>query len=545
MRLEVKPVEMAMDDLEALLERAKSNMSPEDHQMLEQLVGSYLYVRDLVEDKQTTIKRLRQILFGHKTEKTRDVQKDAKAEDEQATEPPADDCQAERASADDGESAKRGHGRNGADAYGGAEKISVAHQALKAGDACPCCQEGKVYEQARPRVIVRLRGQAPVQAKVYKLQKLRCHLCGKMFTAEPPEGIGSQKYDATTASIIAVLRYGNGMAFNRLEKLQGGAGIPLPSSTQWDIVNQTAGVIDPVYTQLVQEAAQGQVLHNDDTSMKVLELMGKRAREQALSGEGSERRGIFTSGIVSIDEGHKIALFFTGHKHAGENLQQVLARRAAERGPPIQMCDALSRNLPKEFEVIVANCVAHGRRKFVELADVFPEPCLHVLEELKKVYVVDARARQQELSPAERLELHRAESQPVMDGLRDWLNDQIENKHAEPNSSLGEAIRYMQNHWDKLTLFLREPGAPLDNNIVERALKKSILHRKNSYFFKSRRGAYVGDLFMSLIHTCELCGADPCDYLSRLQRHADQANREPAAWMPWNYRARLSPAEDG
>jgi transposase len=552
--MRVELIELAMDDLEALLQRAKGTLSQEDHQTFKHLVDSYLYVLDLVEDKQTTIKRLRKILFGAITEKTRNVRKDAKPDAEEsasdegeATEPSAgeDQEQTEPSSSDKGEPKRRGHGRNGADAYDGAEKICVSHETLQAGAACPCCQSGKVYEQSRPRVIVRLRGQAPVQAKVYELQKLRCHLCGKLFTAEAPEGVGSEKYDATTGSIIALLRYGNGMAFNRLQKLQGGMGIPLPSSTQWDIVNQTATLIDPVYKHLVQEAAQGQILHNDDTSMRVLELMGKRAREKAVSEDPAQRSGIFTSGIVSIGEDRKIALFFTGNQHAGENLQQVLARRVTERGPPIQMCDALSRNMPKELQVIVANCLAHGRRRFVELADVFPQPCLHVLEELKKVYAVDARARQQILSPDERLRLHQVESKLVMEQLHDWLNDQIEGKHVEPNSLLGEAIGYMLNHWKKLTLFLREPGAPLDNNICERALKKAILHRKNSLFYKSRRGAYVGDLFMSLIHTCQLCGADPFDYLTEVQRHAEQATHDPAAWMPWNYRAQLSPNASG
>ena len=404
-------------------------------------------------------------------------------------------------------------------------------------------------------MIVRLRGQAPVEAKVYELQKLRCHLCGKLFTAEGPEGIGQQKYDATSASMISLLRYGNGRAFNRLAQLQNGMGIPLPASPQWDVVNHAAKQIEAAYEQLIRQAAQGQILHNDDTGMKVLELMGRdgetrRSMEaspvdnEAKSSDNApsaQRRGVFTSGIVSSTEGRHIALFFTGHQHAGENLEHVLAHRAAALGPPIQMCDALSRNLPKQLQVIVAHCLAHGRRRFVDLADIFPQPCLHVLEQLKKVYQVDAQARQQHLDADQRLALHQAESGPVMAKLHQWLGAQIEDKQVEPNSSLGEAIRYMLKHWEKLTLFLREPGAPLDNNICERALKMSIRHRRNSLFYKTRRGAYVGDLFMSLIHTCQLCGADPFDYLTQLQRHAEQVSRDPAAWMPWNYQSRASP----
>jgi len=286
MRVEVEPIELGMDELEALLERARISVSAEDYQTMKHLVDSYRYVLELVEDKQTTIKRLRQILFGHKTETTRNVQQDVKADaetsasgqEEEATTPPADEspAQTDASSSDDDESPKRrGHGRNGADAYEGADKIRVSHATLQAGEACPCCHNGKLYEQHRPRVIVRLRGQAPVEAKVYELQKLRCHLCGKLFTAEAPEGIGQQKYDATSASMIALLRYGNGMAFNRLAQLQNGMGIPLPASTQWDVVNHAAKQIESAYEQLIREAAQGQILHNDDTGMKVLELIGR------------------------------------------------------------------------------------------------------------------------------------------------------------------------------------------------------------------------------------------------------------------------------
>jgi len=131
----------------------------------------------------------------------------------------------------------------------------------------------------------------------------------------------------------------------------------------------------------------------------------------------------------------------------------------------------------------------------------------------------------------------------VMDALQVWLKAQFEEKKVEPNSGLGEAISYLLKHWERLTLFMRQAGAPLDNNIAERGLKKAILHRKNSLFYKTQNGARVGDLFMSLIHTCELCGANPFDYLTALQRHAVELARNPPAWMPWNYSERLGRAE--
>jgi hypothetical protein len=168
----------------------------------------------------------------------------------------------------------------------------------------------------------------------------------------------------------------------------------------------------------------------------------------------------------------------------------------------------------------------------VEVAESFPDECAFVLQTLREVYRHDNEARELELSPGDRLALHQARSKPLIDELERWLAEQTEERKVEPNSSLGNSIAYMRKHWAGLTLFLREPGAPLDNNICERALKKAILHRKNAMFYKTQKGARVGDLFMSLIHTAELCGADPFDYLVALQRHHQRMAETPGDWMP-------------
>ena len=525
-----KIVELSKDELEALLQRVEAGLPEDDYKTIKALVEAYVCLTELVEAKGTTIERLRKLLFGSPTEKTRDVV------------PPKEEDESEGVAPEPEPATKhKGHGRNGAEAYRGAEKIEVPHESLRTGDACPDCTKGKVYAMARPGVLIRITGHAPVQAKVYKLQRLRCHLCGKVFTAQTPKGVGAAKYDATSASMIALLKYGSGLPFNRLQGLQGSLGLPLPASTQWDIVNTAARRIEPVYQELIRQAAQGEILHNDDTPMKILALMGERAKSEASAEDAPQRKGVFTSGIVSINEGRRIALFFTGRKHAGENLATVLARRAADLGPPIQMCDALSRNLPAEFQTLVANCLAHGRRRFVDVAPHFPEACRYVLERLGEIYRNDAVARERKLSPEARLRFHQAESGPVMEALHDWLTRQFEDRLVEPNSGLGQAIAYLLRHGEKLTLFLRKAGAPLDNNVCERALKKAILHRKNALFYKTEHGAHVGDLFMSLIHTCELSRIDPFDYLTELQRHAEALSSTAPMWMPWNYRETSEP----
>jgi hypothetical protein len=376
---------------------------------------------------------------------------------------------------------------------------------------------------------VRIRGQAPLAATVYELERLRCNACGQIFTAQEPEGIGPEKYDETTGAAIGQMKYGSGIPFYRLEQLEELMGIPLPASTQWEIVEEAAEVMKPAQEELIRQAAESEVLHNDDTSMRVLRL----EREAS-----DERTGVFTSNILAITaDNHKIALYFTGRQHAGENLADVLKQRAS-KSPPIQMCDALSRNTPKAagIEILLANCMAHGRRQFTEIAPNFPGECRYVLEALGEVYYNDATAREQALSAEDRLRLHRKQSGPVMERLHVWLEAQFAEKKTEPNSGLGKAITYLLRHWKGLTAFLRHAGAPLDNNICEQALKRAVLHRKNALFYKTLNGAQVGDLFMSLIHTCRLCGANSFEYLTELQRHARELAVHPAEWMPWNYR---------
>ncbi len=526
MKASVEQIEVNTEELRLLVERAReAPLEEAGFRKLNALIDTLEYVTQLLADKQTTIQALRQLLLKPSTEKTGKVLRKAGIEPGEKKSQPSG-----------GNSKAKGHGRNGAESYKAAQTIQIPHPSLKPGDHCPECQEGKVYAQKEPGLLVRVVGQAPLQATVYQRERLRCNLCGGVFTAEAPDGVGTKKYDETSASMIALLKYGSGFPFYRLKGLQENLEIPLPAATQWEIVAAAATLIQPAMDELIRQAAQGKVLHNDDTSMKVLGLMKEAAFVEGDSSDPPERTGVFTSGIVSTTEGQKIALFFTGRKHAGENLSTVLARRAAALGPPIQMCDALSRNLPKPLQVILGYCLTHSRRRFVEVAPNFPSECRYVLEALGEIYHHDELAREQGMTPEERLCFHQAHSGPVMEKLHVWLTAQLEEKKVEPNSGLGQAITYMRKHWEKLTLFLRQAGAPLDNNLCERALKKAILHRKNSLFYKTRNGARVGDLYMSLIHTAELCGANPFDYLTELQRHAADLQQNPWGWMPWNYR---------
>jgi len=447
---------------------------------------------------------------------------------------------------------KRTTGRRAAAEYTGATVVTVEHKDLKPKDNCPdeLC-DGKVYPSVEPARIIRITGVAPLGATRYDCLRLRCNLCGTIYTAEPEDDIGDSKYDENVPAMIGLLRYGYGLPHSRIEQLCKSCGIPMPSSTQWDLVNEAADGLMPVYEALVLQAAQSDVFTIDDTHMRVLELNEKldaaykaveaqvKAGELPKSALSKQRTGVQTTGMVVNGSDGDIVLFITGEKHAGENFEDVLARRAAELTVPIRMADALSRNFVGDVETLDANCLAHGRRQFVKIESSFPDEVEHVLRQLERVYKHDAETKTEAMSPDERLAYHQTHSKPIMDDLQAWMRRRIDERLVEPNSGLGAALAYFDDHWDRLTLFLRVAGAPLDSNVVERALKKAIRHRRNSLFYRSIRGAEVGDGFMSLIHTAESHKVSTFDYLTALLRHGHIVGDSPVDWMPWNYRATI------
>ncbi|MBK9387312.1 MAG: IS66 family transposase [Planctomycetes bacterium] len=542
--------EQRLAELHAIVERVEGTLSPADVQSLKSAVETLALVTGELEDSQASLKRLRAMLFGTSTE-SRDKLFGAAPPSSNGDDAAAQDSESAGAgSSSEGDPAaekqekkkRKGHGRNPASDYRGAQREHVPKPGFENGGPCPCCTKGKVYPLSEPSPLVRVHGMAPLSATVYELERWRCHSCGEIFTAPTPPGVGEEKYDEGASAMIALLKYGAGFPFHRLEKLQRNLGIPLPASTQWELVYEASLALSPIHDELITRAAQGNVIHNDDTRMRVLDpaIAMRRAAESEAKKSSKERRGIFTTGIVAeLEEQQRVALFYTGPKHAGENLEALLEHRRAELAPPIQMSDALSRNLPSELETLVSHCLVHARRNFVDVKDSFPKQVRHVVDLLASVYANDAEAKNAGLGAEERLRLHQAKSQPHMDELEAWMKTELAEKRVEPNSGLGKAIAYMQTHWQKLTLFLRESGAPLDNNICERALKKAILHRKNALFYKTENGAKVGDLFMSLIHTAELAGVDAFPYLVALLKHGKQVAREPGRWLPWNYQEML------
>jgi hypothetical protein len=391
-------------------------------------------------------------------------------------------------------------------------------------------------------VEIRIDGNALLSAVRYELEKLRCSACGAVFTAPVPGAAGTEKYSPQARAVIALGRYYLGLPFYRIEQYQALVGVPVADATLWELAEQVADCVWPVFDRLWSLAAQGEVIYQDDTHVRILALLAENRRADAV-GETLERRGMYTTGLVVKAGEHVICLYRSGRAHAGDNLSALLARREAGQAKPIVMSDALAANQRDDDDTLIrCHCLAHGRRQFTDLEEVFPAEAEQVITVLNQVFAHEAATRAQALTAAERLAYHQTHSGPLLAALHDWLEQQFRERTVEPNSSLGKAFTYLLKRWETLTQFLRVPGAPLDSNTVERALKLIIRQRKNSLFYASPHSAYVASILTSLIATCVQAGVNVLDYLVALQTHRHAVFRQPAAWLPWNYPDNLAPA---
>ena len=553
---------------EAIMERlAVYAPSRADCEILIQVLRWYFWLVAAVQETQLSLKKLRTLLLGQGPPPTRcepvasssaasarggsEVTGAGSARDETGGQSSAaESTPAAVAAAVETSTPRGGHrpgtGRLGAEAYEGAERVECRHEELAVGQRCPVCGHGTLYALP-PGVEIRIDGQSLLSAMHYEVEKLRCSACGQIFTAGLPADVGEEKYSARARAVLAVSRYYLGLPGYRVQGYQAMLGVPVPDATQWDQIEAVGDCAYKVFAHMEREAAQGELIFHDDTAVRILALIKENstilaaAQTQGVSSP-TERTGMHTTALVVKVGEHTAILYYSSRRHAGENLQDLLDKRVAGLDKPLVMSDALASNaLTNEAGVIRCHCLAHGRRKFSDLEEIFPHECRVVLEVMSQVFDHDEHARQTQLSPAARLAYHQAQSQPLMDELKRWLATQLDDHLVEPNSALSKAIAYLQRHWDTLTRFLSVPGAPLDNNLAERALKLFIRQRKNSLFYKSTHSAYIASVLTSLIATCLYAGVNAVEYLVALQEHRAEVWADPSAWLPWMYQARQAP----
>jgi transposase len=542
-------VQLSREEGEALIERIERNaLSAEDRRILVKVLTFYFWLVFALREAKLSLKRLKALVFGEKPKKPKPSSLGGTASGGSETQTRASQGGQSPASASPAaeKPPRPGHGRQGADVYRAAQTVGCRHEELAVGERCPACGRGQLY-RLPPGVEMRLDGNALLSAVRYELEKLRCSACGQIFTASVPAATGTEKYSARARAVLALARYYLGVPWYRLEGFQALVGVPVPDATQWDQTEIVGDSAYPIFKYLERMAAQGEVIFQDDTPQRVLALIEEnqqavaQARANGVS-ETAARTGMQTTALIVQVGERRICLYYTGRRHAGENLEALLTQREPQRDKPLVMSDALSSNNAEEAGLIRCHCLAHGRRKFRELAEDFPAESAMVVEALKAVYDHDEEARDKQLSAQERLAYHQTYSEPLLRTLKTWLEEQTAQRLVEPNSSLGKAIAYILGHWESRTRFLLEPGAPLDNNTAERALKLCIRQRKNSLFYATEHSAYIASLLTSVIATWVHAGVNALEYLVAVQEHRQEVFANPSAWLPWNYPAALAPS---
>ncbi|MCP4494701.1 MAG: transposase [Gammaproteobacteria bacterium] len=560
-----KQVILSAQEASALKERVKkSNLSQKDLDIMLGLIGFNFWLQERLSRAKLTINRLRQ-LFGFKRESSKKSKKNNNEPESNTPDASSDDASEDQAITSDPPKDNqnrnkmmtavpqwdldKNHGRTSARDYTGCALTTVGFedQLIKSG-YCPKCAEhqteARLYS-VEPTMLIFLESKPLISGERYELKKVRCSVCQAYFTASLPEKFKDRpKYSPGCVTTLCIHHYYGGLPFKRLETLQRLSGVPMADATQYDLVNQFySAIVQRLVAVLKQKAANGNALFFDDTTGRILEqiIQNKQAENP------KNKVSVNATALLSEHEGHRIYLFDTNTLTAGKQLSETLEERTSD-DHFITMSDASASNFPTLNDDLLARwtitlCLSHARRRFVELLSDGDQDIQFILNLIGRVYQNDRNCKDQQLDDTQRLEYHQRHSAKLMESLKTWLNNLMLFKKVEPNSRLGEAISYLLKRWHWLTQFLHVPGAKLDNNICEQAIKILIRYRKASLFYRTFYGASIGDAMMSLLHTAAHAGVNIFDYLNRLQQHAQAVQASPEQWLPWNYKETLATLE--
>lgn len=545
-------VELPLSELDELISRveeakkAQLCLSSEDCDLLVNAVLTLANMQERLSHNDLTIVKLKKLLgIVRSSEKTNDLFPDAHNDtaDQTSTDANKADITDNKRDSRDTRSGQKEPGKPRKPSK---PKPPITHKHALAelckGDPCPQCPNGKLYKYT-PAVLIRIVGNEPLSSERHLCEQLRCGNCGEIITASLPahvkaDGRPGQKYGYSARALLALFRFFAGLPYHRQQTVHNLMGGHIAASTVFDQCEFVANALHPVFKAIKAMAANGTIFNIDDTTNRILQqepVIKTRAGKQRI------RTGVYSSVCVAMLEcGKQLILFQTNVGHAGEWMEDILKGRDPQLDTPVVMSDALSANRVIAPATHAAFCNSHGRRNFAELSEQQPRQVLKILQLYKQAWVNDDHCRQHQLSDIERRDYHQQHSLPVMQQIRQFCEQHLaseadEQPVVEPNSNLGKAMRYFIKHFTQLCAFCRIPGAPVDNNGSERALKLLIRGRKNSLFHQTPAGANIADVICSMLAMCHEHQIDAMDYLIAVQANQLQVKAAPEKWLPWNY----------
>lgn len=412
------------------------------------------------------------------------------------------------------------------------------------GEVCQECQRGKLYKYD-PAQLIRITGHARYEATKHVVEQLRCNGCQVIIKAPLPESVladggPNQKYGYSARALMVIDKFYTGTPYYHQGNLANIFGNVIVASTIYDQCEHVANAVMPVLYELHRQAANGYRFSYDDTRNRIL-TQQPELREKPNSKGKQLRTGVYTSGLIaSCHDGRDIVLFNTSLGHAGEFLDEILKQRRADLPAPLTMSDALSSNSVSQVTIKQAFCNAHSRRLFFDLESIYPKDIEWLLETYGRIWENEDVIKDRGYDDDRRLTYHQKHSLPAMEQLKQWALKKQASDVFEEHSALGKAVKYFLKHYDKLILFCVEPGALIDNNRMEEKLKIPIRGRKTSHFYKTAIGAGVANILISIIATADQANENIYEYLQALQKNNEFVKQDPAAWLPWSYRATLA-----
>jgi len=543
-----RTISITLEELRQVRDRIdKRQLEPDDWPV----VGAY--VSNVINRKETQLRRMKAKIDAQNAQADDDADQDrvsnsnAELSDASSMSSTSQDSDSEQEP-----DKPKGHGRNGVDAFTNATHVTYPLSPDILGSVCDGCEAGRMGRY-RDKVTVRIKGQPLFGADIIRRGQCRCKICGKIITATVPDevldGIGTSyiTYDWSACAMLSVMHYVAGAPFKRLESLHKGWGIPMPDSNQWRIVDASSELLSPLLKAIEKYGVHNAVsLRIDDTGSMVISIRKQIKAEIAVLeslGESTNdvRTGINATGVYFETPEGVIKLFYTGRHHASEIIDQLIKHRLSSQPKLAKVTDGASKNFVHEQEdkLVEATCNAHAFLKFRAIKDKYPAEYEIAGEVYKEVFDNDDRAKDLEMSPTERMLYHREHSKPLMEKLKAMCEEKIKNNLAEPNSLLWVPLTFIINQWPRLTKFYREPGIPLDTNLVEQMLIIPVRYLAVSFNYKNESGAEVGDLFMSLVSTAVENDVEPVAYLTDCLRNQEDLAKRPEHYLPWVYRERM------
>jgi hypothetical protein len=538
------------------------------------IVETYLLILSLLSKKNSSIRKLKQFIFGPKKEKdsppnTAPKSKDNLSDNNDSTNSNENSKNSEKSNSPSGpennddskkpenpkeekKPRKGGNGRNSEKDYQASLVINCSLcKSEKAGEICPKCGNSTLYDSGETSQI-KLIGSAPVFAVRFVQEISKC-ICGAIFKGKIPEKYNdlynSPKYTPSALSSIIHSKYDIGVPFGSLSKFQQNCGVPLPASTQSNKINEHEDLFSKLFSHMMLTAANLDVFGMDDTSIKISEGNKKNLNKKQINAHGS----VFV--CHDLEKNNKVIIYDFSFDHAGIFLLKILSLRNKNLDSPICISDALPCYLPyiKESKAIKANCNSHARRKFFYDRNE-DELCEKIISNYKIIYQNDKLCKQEKKDPKERQVYHEESSQEAMGNIfliceyitsnpSEEKSLEIKKilklaKHfypSEPSSELYKNATYVLKNKESLSQFLRTPAVPLDTNYVENKIKAIIEIRKKGLFFYSVKSAILSAKILSLIETAQENGKNSWEYIEFVIKNKKEAIQNPEKFMPWNY----------